>query len=336
MCEKEAVWQVITEGDKDKPSVWRSEYHLTQPMSWATPTEVLIQAELFSDKTPNTWIDRIFAVMALCPQHTFKILTKYPNRALHYFEHHFTRSKCGRHAGDITDRRDDSNKSGDLRVSNMTFPLSNVWIGVSISNQDEADERIATLLKIPAAIRWANIEPLLGKVCLSRFVARNSYYMTRCEHCGWIGSSELCFGFEDDVKCASCERSICGFDAHGLDWVVVSGGVGPSAKPMLPDWVREIRDCCAAAQVPFSFTQWGEWGQVDTKHLSGARGTQYAEWCAANEHWCFTEHPNGINITMAKVGSQNAGRELDGLVHNDKPDAVRKIACDQKEPEHAN
>ena len=46
-------------------------------------------------------------------------------------------------------------------------------------------------------------------------------------------------------------------DLRGIDWVIVGGESGPGARPMQPEWVREIRDQCGAQQVPFFFKQWG-------------------------------------------------------------------------------
>jgi protein gp37 len=43
----------------------------------------------------------------------------------------------------------------------------------------------------------------------------------------------------------------------GIHWVIVGGESGPGARPMHPDWVREIRDQCIAQNVPFFFKQWG-------------------------------------------------------------------------------
>lgn len=48
-------------------------------------------------------------------------------------------------------------------------------------------------------------------------------------------------------------------DLAGIDWVIVGGESGPGARPMHPDWVRDIRDRCAAAGVAFFFKQWGSW-----------------------------------------------------------------------------
>jgi protein gp37 len=46
-------------------------------------------------------------------------------------------------------------------------------------------------------------------------------------------------------------------DLAGIHWVIVGGESGPGARPIHPDWVREIRDQCIAQNVPFFFKQWG-------------------------------------------------------------------------------
>ncbi len=46
-------------------------------------------------------------------------------------------------------------------------------------------------------------------------------------------------------------------DLANIDWVIVGGESGPGARPMPPDWVREIRDRCIRSGTPFFFKQWG-------------------------------------------------------------------------------
>ncbi len=46
-------------------------------------------------------------------------------------------------------------------------------------------------------------------------------------------------------------------DLAGISWVIVGGESGPQARPMRPEWVRDIREQCAQAGVPFFFKQWG-------------------------------------------------------------------------------
>jgi protein gp37 len=44
---------------------------------------------------------------------------------------------------------------------------------------------------------------------------------------------------------------------RGIDWVIVGGESGPGARPMTPEWVKDIRDQCRKANVAFFFKQWG-------------------------------------------------------------------------------
>ncbi|MCP4515067.1 MAG: phage Gp37/Gp68 family protein [Delftia sp.] len=63
------------------------------------------------------------------------------------------------------------------------------------------------------------------------------------------------------VRWLSCEPLLGPLDLRPwldrLGWIVVGGESGPGARPMRPEWVRDIRDQCIAAGVPFFFKQWG-------------------------------------------------------------------------------
>jgi protein gp37 len=52
-------------------------------------------------------------------------------------------------------------------------------------------------------------------------------------------------------------ESLGPLDLRGISWVIVGGESGPGARPLNPAWVREIRDQCVRADVPFFFKQWG-------------------------------------------------------------------------------
>jgi protein gp37 len=64
----------------------------------------------------------------------------------------------------------------------------------------------------------------------------------------------------------------------GIGWVIVGGESGPKARPMLPDWARDVRDQCLANGVPFFFKQWG-----GPRPKSGGRlldGREWSQWPA--------------------------------------------------------
>lgn len=205
--------------------------------------------------------------------------------------------------------------------------LPNLWLGASIVNQEEANRDIPKLLQVPAAVRFLSMEPLLGAVDVSRYMPRNSYYMTKCEHCGWICSSHLC-GTDfagDDVVCPACVRSIRGDDAPGLDWIIVGGESGPQARTMHPDWVRSLRDQCTAAGVPFLFKQWGEWREplegeeYDTTMGRAQRVPAFIVAPTGTVH-CFENNlTDGNGRVMLRVGKKAAGRLLDGVQHDGYP-----------------
>lgn len=112
----------------------------------------------------------------------------------------------------------------------------NVWLGVSVEDQQRADERIPVLLSIPAAIRFLSCEPLLGRVDLGRWLFPHGAAYT-----------------EANGRC-TCQR---------IDWVIVGGESGPKARPMHPEWARLLRDQCRTAGVPFLFKQWGAYKPFD-------------------------------------------------------------------------
>lgn len=64
-------------------------------------------------------------------------------------------------------------------------------------------------------------------------------------------------------------------DLDGMDWVIVGGESGPGARPMEPEWVRNIRDQCRKAKVPFFFKQWG--GVQKKKHGRDLDGRTWDE-----------------------------------------------------------
>ena len=208
---------------------------LLQPLRWKRPRRIFVNSmsDLFHENVTDEMRDKIFAVMALCPQHTFQVLTKRPERMKQYFER--LQSVADQWAAKIN-KPFSSSDVLNLRWMHWRmnqgpafpygpWPLPNVWLGVSVENQKAADERIPLLLKTPAVVRFLSCEPLLGSVVL------------KGERIGCLPDSRI-------------------------DWVIAGGESGPKARPMHPEWARSLRDQCAAADVPFFFKQHGEYVSV--------------------------------------------------------------------------
>jgi len=156
-------------------------------------------------------------------------------------------------------------------------------LGVSVEDQDTADQRVPVLLNTPAAARWLSAEPLLGPIDLTRLRPPSVTWMDCLEGREHFGPGVASGG------------------PH-LDWVVVGGESGPGARPMHPDWVRSIRDQCRASNVPFFFKQWGAFADTWTDKSVMVEDVK----------------PNNRRL-MTRVGKKAAGNLLDGRQHLEYP-----------------
>lgn len=196
---------------------------LEEPLRWKKGRRIFVcpRGDLFHEAVPDAFVDQVFAVMALCPQHTFQVLTKRPERMLNYLS-----KRPGFRWIDAVRQIAPPPIGKGVLLSTENGALPNVWLGVSVENQQAADERIPLLLQTPAAVRWVSMEPLLEGVTI--------------------------FSLDGIIDIPD------GMDSP-LHWVVVGGESGHNARPIHPDWARALRDQCAEAGVPFLFKQWGEW-----------------------------------------------------------------------------
>ncbi|MDO8728586.1 MAG: phage Gp37/Gp68 family protein [bacterium] len=141
-------------------------------------------SDVFDNRVDTTWRDDLWALVRSTPNLDWLILTK--------------------RIGNVA----------DMLPADWGCGYSNVWLGISVVNQDEADRDIAKLLGTPAATRWLSMEPLLGPVSLP-------------ETHGQFGET--------------------------LDWIVVGGESGPHARPMKMSWVSALRSACETKNIPFFF-----------------------------------------------------------------------------------
>jgi protein gp37 len=316
-----------------KPSkagaVWTGEMKLAEealtiPLRRKKPTVWFVNSmsDLFHESVPDAWIDRVFAVMALCPQHTFQVLTKRSARTRAYMADE----------GAVGERLYLAARAILSRCpgSSPAWPLKNVWLGVSAEDQRRADERVPDLLATPAAVRFVSAEPLLGPIDFTRIEARSTGTLINGDFAhpkrinaltGWAGHypSPTVFHTRSHRVAA-------------LSWIIVGGESGPSARPMHPAWARSIRDQCAAVGVAYLFKQWGAWGP---EHPDWPRaqatvmaddGTLYRPEdlaCpdgARRGEAVRTNHDRATLTNIYRVGKKAAGRLLDGVEHNGMPE----------------
>lgn len=281
---------------------------LLDPLKWRKPRRVFVNSmsDLFHESVPFEFVDKVFAVMALCPQHTFQILTKRPERmAEYFFEFDWDADRILESFGDALDTISDPalfDRGFVLRQTALDdycsdfkrWPLPNVWLGTSVENQDAADERIPHLLRCPAAVRFLSCEPLLGDVKLG--LPHSPNVLRKSGEQGFIR------GFAEAVE------------SIRIHWVICGGESGPNARPMHPDWARSLRDQCQAAGVAFFFKQWGEWVPMselihhDNVTVRSALATQCS---VAHNGDVSKEFVEGC-CSMYRIGKARAGRLLDG------------------------
>jgi protein gp37 len=258
---------------------------LLKPLHWKKPRIVAQNwmGDLFHPSVPDKAIDRVAAIWALTPHLKHLVLTKRAKRMREYW------SKRDRHndielAADRIQPGGGNPSFGGMHLL-PSLPLPNVALGVSVEDQQRADERIPYLLQTPAAMRWVSIEPMLGAV--TGFQVRN------------LGPAKI-------------------------DWVVLGGESGPGARPMHPASARGVCDQCAAAGVPFFFKQWGEWTPdqpTDYHRVSGRRYSHetFAWGKDGKAYNPVNPAPDDFPKMMFRVGKKAAGRLLDGRTWDQLP-----------------
>lgn len=235
---------------------------LDEPLKRKKSTVYFVNSmsDLFHPNVPFEFIDRVFAVMAACPQHTFQILTKRPERMKQYFEGNgvaaFKRIRYelgGWFALEV------GQKLFDKVYDSFALPLPNVWLGTSVENQETANKRIPLLLETPAAVRFLSCEPLLGAVDLDLRIS--DYFW----HNALTGQTILKEEYDEYYG-----------NGSKINWVVCGGESGCKARPMNLDWARSLRDQCKAAGVPYFFKQVGGTNKKKTgRLLDGVEHNEY-------------------------------------------------------------
>lgn len=212
---------------------------LSQPIDgWKKPRRIFVNSlsDLFHDEVPDDFIKEVFSVMAIAYHHSFQVLTKRP-----------ARMRALLSSWNAEDMYDYWHAFSGAPREVQAWPLPNVWLGVSVEDQQAADGRIPLLLQTPAAVRWLSAEPLLGPVQLG------------------------CAGEFFDYGCGVNESG-----EPRIHWVVVGGESGPKARVCDIAWIRSIVGQCKLAGVPCFVKQLG--GYVIDRNDSEFNGDGLGSW----------------------------------------------------------
>jgi protein gp37 len=238
---------------------------LTQPFHWRRPRKVFVcsMTDLFGEWVTDEQLDRVFAIMALTPHHTYQILTKRPTRMRDYLGHfEWDGYSYEWGDGDIRKRINQAtqkiplwpDEAEDGYPTHGEWPLPNVWAGTTIEHQRFA-WRANVLRQTQAAVRWISAEPLLSSLSLN------------LEHVDWLVAGGESGGPKERRLVEPCCRKgspfppgrlpggairPCDFyDNHECDlhdWRLKTEAMG---------WLRSIRDQCASAGTSFFYKQAG-------------------------------------------------------------------------------
>lgn len=184
---------------------------LGDPIRWSTPRKIFVNSmsDLFHERVPDDYIEKVCRVMLAANWHTYQVLTKRADRMAALLR-------------------------GKLQKAAKT---SHIWWGVSVEDRKHGLPRVARLRSARPSVAFLSIEPLL-------------------EDLGRL-------------------------DLRGIHWVIVGGESGPRSRPMLKDWVRDLRNQCHQARVPFFFKQWGGVRKARTgRKLEGRTYDQFPEFAS--------------------------------------------------------
>ncbi|HLO88789.1 MAG TPA: DUF5131 family protein [Nostocaceae cyanobacterium] len=218
--------------------------------NWVNPELVFVcnLGDLFHEKVPFEFVDQAIAYMILASWNKYQILTKRPQRMLEYFTTPDRKEKiqnvlvsAWNKVMENPSRKIKAMLESPLhsnwlleQTQNLTLPLDNVWLGVSVCNQEDADNFIEPLLQTPAAIRYLSLEPLLGDIDLSNWLI--------CPNCNGerlfkVVRTGLRSGRAGYSVCPECNGSRW---RNKLHWAIIGGESG-KLKGVRPTYIKHLR-----------------------------------------------------------------------------------------------
>jgi protein gp37 len=235
--------------------------HLDAPLKWKHPRTVFVNSmsDLFHEDISREYIAAVFAVMAATGRkpdgsrwHEYVVLTKRPELALEFFDwlDGLVTARAQKHdtvpakvRGTVLSEF--AHAAAGLAPSiglHTPRALLNVAIGVSISDQETADEFLPLLARIPGG-SVVSAEPLLGPVDLSRWLACPE---PDCYKGEWDTGGVQPWGAGISEACSTCNETGRG---TFLDWVIVGAESGSDRRPCKLEWIQDLGRDALGAQV---------------------------------------------------------------------------------------
>lgn len=274
----------LNAGDGSLPEVYAQGFQYVRvfperldiPLHWQKPRIVAVNfsGDPYHKAIPDEMLDRLFAVMALCRQHTFILLSKRGERRAEYLQDVTTNFDIALEVQKIDSSimPDGPHVSVDLNDLNIPWPLKNVWQGDSVSTQAELIAAWPHLRDTPAAVRILSLEPMIEELDLSY----EAMFIT-CDECGgtgeitdpnhWMHPNNTRDG-EGENWCLDCTGDPPKMIA-GIDGVIVGCEAGPNRRPCKIEHIESVVAQGQATGVPV-------W--VKGVEINGRVSHKMAEW----------------------------------------------------------
>jgi protein gp37 len=235
-------------------------------------------SDLFHKDVPNEFIAAVFGVMAATPWHTYQVLTKRAERLPEWFRW-------------LADEYDGPCEQNAVLQMSLGQYLED--------DGDRIDELMEDMLDAP----WPLPNVWIGNSCEDR-----KHGLPRIDFLRTVPAAVRFLSIEPLLE------DLGEIDLTGIHWVIVGGESGHGARPMHPRWVRDIRDQCVAAGVPFFFKQWGEWMPEAISPKPFIRINR--EGRDITRHGDLWHKDDAF---LRRVGKKAAGRLLDGRTWDEMP-----------------
>lgn len=291
---------------KSIPVDWTGEVRpapsvLDKPLRWKRSRRIFVNSlsDLFHADLPDEEVAKVFAVMALAPQHTFQVLTKRSKRMRDLLgTEGFWAKVC---AAIVEFPGWDASGSGAIvrARDGQRVGLPNVWLGVSIEN-DSYSFRADHLRATPAAVRWISAEPLLGPL--------PSLDLT--------GIDWLVVGGESGPKAHPMHPT---WVRDLRDRCVCTGAPGCQAHRHTFGCYGNRSHDESSRPTAFLFKQWGEWGPAGD-HPGPDHHVDYHGVLYRPGESCPYEVDRRETAAMHRWGKKAAGRLLDGRTWDEYPE----------------
>ncbi len=272
---------------------------MLEPFRWRGPKRIFANSmgDPFLAGVPFEAVDQMMAVITMTPQHDYVVLTKRPDLMADYMLK----------SADGLSRRDHVEKQCAWLRLGAIGDRADLWTADGQGG--------STLAPWPLPNLWLGTS------------VENRDQLHRIDALRQAPAAVRVVSFEPLLE------DIGPVDLTGIHWVIVGGESGQGARPLHPDWVRDLRDQCIAQGVGFFFKQWGAWRVIYDRDVDDPDWRRTGDIAQANPkgRWLNLQGGHGFHgdrvVYVAPASKASSGRMLDGRLWSEGPRASTRAAA---------